>query len=392
MALQWVLIDLLTGAVKADLPDIAAQSPLRQTIGQYESNSLTMPVSTAPTDWLTLTAPYQCVFIALDDETGQPVWGGIPSQRVRTQADVITFPVSTVESHFDRRYISPAVSATVITTPTYGYYAGWDQNALCGDLVTRYAKAGTKPGMAFRVDASVASAQAARTQIYSDSDDKTLYGGLTELRSILNGPEWLGSWEWSDQVHITPVFTVRDRIGRAVRPNAAPAATFSLPGCVSAVTFLEDYTSGKGANDVTAAGAGQGNSRPSGRQVATNFGNRPTVEFRFSVPTVGVLTVGQIQALQGYATSALGLMGGGISQLILTADTSTAPQFGTDWNLGDDIGYELGGIDAATGLDLAPAFPGGLSGVARVIGVDRADTTVAPIILVPNPTLTVGSF
>lgn len=389
MALSWVLCDFLTGAVRADLVDASPQQPLRQTIGQYEQNTITMPLSTAPADWLQFTRPYTVNLIALDEDD-QPVWGGPIIQRPRTEGDSIAFPVVTGEGYFDRRYISPLISGTVITTPDYGYYAGYDQCQLAADLVTRYVQDGTKPGAPIRVAWSP-SAQPGRTHIYSDADDKTVYSGLQDLMGILNGPEWTVTWEWQhNPERITPVFTVADRIGVSPPAGVDPNGFFSLPGCVSAVSHVEDYSAGKGANDITAVGAGQGNSRPSYRQVATDFGGRPTVEFRFNVPAVGQLTVAQIQALKDYATKALTYMGDGARQVTLTANLDAAPKFGTAWNLGDDIGYQIGPLDG-DGNPL-PGFPDAPSGTARAIGVERTDTTIAPIIWIPNPTLTAGSF
>lgn len=385
MALSWVACDFVTGRVLADLPDLTPQSALRLTIGQFEQNTLTLPLSTAPLDWLDVTRPYAVNLIALDDITGNPVWGGPITQRIRSEGDTVQLPVATGEAWFDRRYISPAISSAVITTPSYGYYANYDQCQLAADLVTRYAQVGVKPGMPVRV-VWTPSAQPGRTHIYSDADDKTLYSGLQDLSGILNGPEWLLTWEWQhNPERITPVFTVADRIGQSPPAGGQPQAVFYLPGSVSSVSFIEDYTGGKGANDVTAVGPGQGNSRPSFRQVATNLGGRPTVEFRFNVPAVGQLTVAQIQALKGYASQALTFMGDGGQSITLTADSTdpTTPKLGVDWVIGDDIGYQI---------DPIPAFPDGLSGITRCIGVEQTDTTIAPVLWVPNPTLTTGSF
>lgn len=390
MALQWVACDAATGRILDDLPDVSAQSPLRQTIGQYEQNSLTLPLSTAPGEWLSETIPY-AVFVVALDESNMPVWGGPILQRPRTEGDSLTLPVASGEAYFDRRYVSPAVSGTVITTPTYGYYANWDQCALAGDLVTRYAASsiGALPGMPIRVNAAT-STQPVRTHIYSDADDKTVYSCLQDLMGILNGPEWTVTWEWQhNPERLTPVITIADRIGVSARAGMTPNALFTMPGCVSSVSLSEDYTAGKGANVITAVGPGQGNSRPSFRQVATAGGGRLAVEYRFNVPSTGQLTVAQIAALQGYANRALTYMGAGAQSITLTADTTTAPVLGTDWNVGDDISYQIGPDE--NGNDL-PAFPGGLSGVARTIGMERSDTTIAPIIWIPNPLLTQGSF
>lgn len=392
MSLSWVAVDFVTGRLLAYLPDATPQGPLRRTIGQYETNTITVPLTSAPVDWQVVTRPYATCLIALDNSTGNPVWGGVITQRIRGMEDSIQLPVATVESYFDRREISPLVSGTVITKPDYGYYSGWDQCALDADLVARYAQDGTKAGIPVRIDWQ-ASTQPGRTQIYSDADDKTVYSGLQDLSGILNGPEWTVTWEWQhNPERITPVLTIADRIGSSPTAGHGPNAVFHMPGCVSAVTFVEDYSSGKGANDVTAVGPGQGNSRPSFRQVATSLGGRPTVEYRFNVPSTGQLTTAQIAALKGYATQALTYLGAGSQTVTLTADITdmATPVLGVDWNVGDDIGYRVAPFDGNGNPILA--FPDGLFGTGRTIGVEFTDTTIAPIVWVPDPTLTAGSF
>jgi hypothetical protein len=173
------------------------------------------------------------------------------------------------------------------------------------------------------------------------------------------------------------VFTIADRLGVSPLPGLSPNASFELPGPIITATLLEDYTEGKGANDVTAYGSGQGNSRPSARVVSQDFQGRPTVEYRFPVPTVGQLTVAQIQALTDYANQALIYLGDGMKTMTLTANLDAAPVYGQDWGLGDDVAYTLGGLDA-NGVDTVPGFPGGFTGTARAIGVERTDTTVEP--------------
>lgn len=387
MALSWLACDFVTGRVLGDLPGMTAQSPLRTSIGQYEQNTLMLPLATAPHDWLALIRPKATNLIALN-EAGNPVWGGIVTQLPRDTGDSLSLPVVSAEAYFDWRYISPAASTTVKTVD-HGYYTNWDQCEMTADLVQRYAATATRPGMPVRT-VWTPSAQPPRSQTYLDTDDKTLYSGLQDFSALLNGPEWILTWEWQhNPERITPVFTVADRIGRSPRPGLNPEV-FHLPGSISAVQFLQDYTNGKGANDVTAVGSGDGTSRLTFREVAKNFGGRPTIEFRFNVPSAGQPgPVQESRVLRDYASQALSYMGDGAKSLTLTADIGSAPVLGEDWEIGDDLAYEIDPFDGAGNTMLA--FPDGLSGVARSIGAERTDTTIAPILWLGAPEYTTGS-
>ncbi len=62
------------------------------------------------------------------------------------------------------------------------------------------------------------------------------------------------------------------------------------------------------------------------------------------------------------------------------AQFDSSPKLGTDWNLGDDVGYDI----AIT----VPAFaPDGLTGVARVGGWERTLTGtrfISPVLELPG--------
>ena len=60
--------------------------------------------------------------------------------------------------------------------------------------------------------------------------------------------------------------------------------------------------------------------------------------------------------------------------LALTANREDAPVLGRDWQIGDDIGFDI----------KAPEFPDGLKGTARCVGWELTDTTVTPLIDVSN--------
>ena len=70
----------------------------------------------------------------------------------------------------------------------------------------------------------------------------------------------------------------------------------------------------------------------------------------------------------------------------MTASIEKAPVLGIDWMLGDDIGYQLGGLayaqGAPAGRESVPAFPAGVRGVMRAIGweLNMDDQTITPIL------------
>ena len=126
--------------------------------------------------------------------------------------------------------------------------------------------------------------------------------------------------------------------------------------------LVRSYKRGEGANDVMATSSGTGNARPqSPRQ--TNPGDlRPTVEFRWS-PSASITNV---STLTTHARRALAGMKDGSVSLSITATRKNAPPF----DLGDDVGFDLTG----------PAWPRGLTGTARVLGIQQTNTTITPVL------------
>jgi hypothetical protein len=132
-------------------------------------------------------------------------------------------------------------------------------------------------------------------------------------------------------------------------------------------SYQIDYSSGRGANVVTASGSGQGSARP--QQVSPKSGTwdqpqRPVIEYRYTP----AMSIGDIGFLQSHADQARALLAGGSATVSLTAQVQSAPKLGGDWELGDDIGYSIEG----------PAFPVKVSGVAQCVGVEVTPTTVKP--------------
>jgi len=397
--LSWVAVDARTGLIVEDLPGLVVGS-VRQTIGRYESATASLPLPTAPGEWLSATRPGAVCMVLLSqavdglgNHVGEsvPVWGGMVTRRPRTEADTVEMSLSTLEAYFDRRYVGDET------------FVGVGQNAIVSALVGKYAADGVRPGIPIRVQMS--GAGTVRDRTYLDRDDKTLYSVLTELMGVDGGPEWSVGWEWQhNPERLTPVLYVGARIGRAVTAGLAPAATFDIPGPVTTVVVDEDYSAGKGANDVMAVSSATGDVRPQSPRQVTSDTSRPTFELRFTPST----SITQVATLTGHALSALALVADGARTVALSAAEAYAPKLGTDWVIGDDIGFAIGGLSspeprrvssddlfvdtftdrfgssgtvtvAPAPVDLVPAFPGGMSGVARAIGFEMTLGGVAMI-------------
>ena len=397
--LSWVAVDARSGIVLADLPDLDVPKVSR-SICRYDSTTATLPVPTAPDGWQLATREGGAVMILLDDT--QPIWGGLVTQCVPGSGDTIPMSLATEESYLDRRYVGDVT------------YTGVGQNAIVADLIARYVATGPLGGIPIRV-VQVGGAGTLRDRSYTDASDKSIYSVLTELAGVVGGPEWTIEWE-----HLTsperycPVLYVGARIGTQVMAGMAPSAVFDLPGCITEMTNPRDYSAGKGANDVMATSSATADVRPqSPHQLAPDDG-RPTYEHRFTPST----SITDVSTLTDHAQAALASLAPGASAVTLSAAVVAAPKLGVDWQLGDDVGYQIGGLEAdprarwtpgfsdlfsdiftdtfgtPTGLmdktlvnpngrPSVPAFPNGLSGVARCVSWELT-LGVTPVV---TPTL-----
>jgi hypothetical protein len=377
MTLTWVSVDARTGLIGPDLADFAPQGPIAVTIGQYETLSATLPlpadviawadnqVGDAPLgqldDWRSATRPGASVAVALD-ENDAPIWGGLILQRTTDHTARASLSLATMEAYLDRRYVGDKT------------YAATGENDIVADLIGSFIDDGTLPGIPIRVQAS--GANTPRDQEYLDVDDKTVYSVLQAALGQ-GHPEWTIGWERQHAPErITPVLFVAARIGTAAPAGLGPASTFSLPGSIITAELVEDYSSGLGANRVTAT-TGQGADRLAATVDAADFAGRPLYEYRWS-PTDSITDV---PTLTAHGQRALAILAPGTSALAITADIDEAPVLGTDWHLGDDIGYDL---IAPAWIDGALASTGGINRIARCISWQRDDTTVRPILAVPD--------
>ncbi|MFI6329852.1 hypothetical protein ACIBBG_16315 [Micromonospora chersina] len=366
---QWLGCDLVTGRIVEELPDLRPSGSISAVLGAYTSASFTLPIplgghGAPPRDWLAATEPGRTMIVAV--LAGVPVWAGVVlTRRGGTEATAELGCVS-LGGYLDRRYVRDHAFVQV------------DEALIAASLVDD----ANIEGIGLIVDAPPTGTLRDRT--YADQDDKTVYSALRELMGVIGGPEWTVALGWMDatQTAIAAIVRVRKRIGLA---SASPNAVFAT-GTANAVvssrgvsdaryTYGEDYQSGKGANHIIATSSGEGEARPQSapaRDEALFAAGWPRWEHRYS-PSSSITDTG---TLNGHAAQALSLMGRGARTLTITARADTYPLLGTDWSVGDDIGYELTGH----------RHPAGLTGVARAVGWDLNPEagTVSPILLTPG--------
>jgi hypothetical protein len=383
VTLSWLSVDAKTGGVLADLPDLDCPKVSR-SICRYDSTTATLPIPTAPEGWERAVMEGGSVMILLDSNVVDPLWGGLVTLAPRGSSDVISLSLATEESYLDRRFVGDVT------------YVATGQNAIAADLVTRFVAVGSLGGIPIRV-VMIGGVGPLRDRTYLDSDDKSVYSALNELAALDDPIEYTIGWERTivaDKPIYTPVFYVGSRIGAAVMPGMAPTATFDLPGCITDALFTTDYSAGRGANDVMAVSTPVSTGRPQSAHHLAPDDGRPTYEHRYTPST----SITEIATLDDHAAKVLASMKDGATALALSASVMAsatkpaAPVLGTDWDLGDDIGFEIGGLEAdprtryadtfvdvwvdqffptpvnPDGRPSVPAFPNGLAGTQRAIG------------------------
>jgi len=354
--LSFVSVDILTGKVLADLEDLTFSGSLKETYGRPEQLTVSLPVASAPEGWVTATRPYSVALVCLADDGARPLWGAIVTNRKTGLGPSIELSMATIPEYFDRQFLG---NETFTARP---------QNLLVKDLVEKYAKNPRAAGMfgiPLRVQVEGGNG-VARDKTYADKEDKTLLSALQDLSGLEGGPEWVVEWENNNQV-ITPVLRVSDRIGASAPVGLLPSVQFSAPGCVSDAVYEESYKSGDGANDIMATSSGSSDARPQSSHQRTLNDGRPTVEFRWSPSS----SITQIPTLDSHARRVQAAFADGMAMLSLTANRYEAPELGAEWRLGDDVYVDL----------TSPAWAGGLTGTARVVGWELTETTVSPTLL-----------
>jgi hypothetical protein len=349
MALSWVSVNANDGSIIADLPTLRVDGSLKRTIGRYETQTANLPFDKIPANWKQATRKKAVFLVALDEsgDQGKPVWGGMVIVRTTSDKESVGLSLVTAEDCLNDRYVGNENFSAI------------PQNTIVRTLVEKYMT-----GYPLRV-VELPGANPTQNWANQDQSDKTLFSALDELSGVAGGPEWTVDWEWVGS-KLGMVLYVGARIGSAKPDGLGAAAQFYLPGNLASAELTEGYRRGEGANDVMATSSGAGNARPqSPRQIAGDD-LRPRVEFRWSPATNQV----NVPTLTTHAQRALADMREGTVELAMTANRAEGPKLGVDWNLGDDIGFDL----------TSWAWPDGITGTARVVSIEFTDTTITPVL------------
>lgn len=374
--LQWVAADLRTGRVLADLPGVAAQDPLRHSISNYDTATVTLSIGGAGSEWERATIPGGSVLACYDDAdntstTMGPIrWAGYVNQRSRdaTTSD-LALSLVTIEGYFDRRFVGD------VTWPGTTH-----RDDVIASVLTGYVAEGSDPGLPLQlVYTRLGGPTLGAQTVWLNSDNASVLSRLSEVIGLCGG-EFTVGWSWTaDNTGIYPTAYFGDRIGAAAAAGLGPPVLFEMPGSVAAATLVEDYSSGAGATKVVAYASTPSSSGTTPYsppvKLPTVAGFRPTFEYRFSPAQ----RVGDATTLQQYATKALATLapGGQALALTLSADpaASVTRKLGVDWQLGDDVGVNIAACDA---------FPAGYTATGRVIAYEVTDTTVTPVFADPT--------
>lgn len=365
----WYGADLVTGRIVEELQDLTPSGELSRLLGAYSSASFSLPIplgghGAPPRNWQSATEPGRSMIVAVLG--GRPIWGGIVLPRDRGSQATAPIACVSIEGYLDRRYVRDHAfvqqDEAVIAT------------SLVGDANIE--------GISIIVDAPDTGTLRDRT--YFDKDDATVYSRLQELSGVIGGPEWTIDIEWADSTEtaFTKVFRLRPRIGvvssqpTAVFTTGSTSAVLSSVGASGATYMLrEDWSSRKGANHVVATSSGEGEDKPQSapaRDETLIAAGWPRYEHRFNAGS----SIINIATLDAHAQRALELMRHGARTLSIVTRADAYPMLGTDWSIGDDIGFELQGH----------GHPDGLTGIARAVGwrLDAQAGTVSPVLLLPG--------
>lgn len=354
MALNWTAFQFLTGAIICDLPGLELGSgPMQRSIGQMESTALTLNLDgSTPPEWVAATEKGSGGIVAWSGDPSNPVikWGGVVTQRVRDPfSPTVQLSLSTPEAH-----LASVPVGTLTTTD--------NQDTLVADLMAFATGANMPPWVLTHVTPST---QQQTVAYIAGQSNISVLAALQSLSAYNGGPEWVTGWQWNVAAGtIVPTFTYGSRIGQVADPVLGPMVVFEADDMQAGSAFTEDYSAGFGANQVTAMGAASGSSgSTSATATAPNLAGRPIWNLTYtpSVSTTDAAALGQF----AYAAVTQLAAGSQTAKLVVSKDLP-GKTFGSDWGLGDDIGYIFDG----------PAFPQAISKTARCVSC-AVDLTVA---------------
>jgi hypothetical protein len=343
VTVRWISCDLATGRITEELPDLNLTGSLSRVLGASTTSQFTLPIplpsaNTARFNWQGATEPGRSMIVALDDD--EPFWAGCVTRRNAGTGPELRLATVSLEGYLDRRYVGDHT------------WIGQDDSSVIAAGLLADAD---DEGINLIVDATASGHLQDRT--YKAKDNKTVFRALSELMGVTDGPEWTIdiNWEDADQLVITKTARVRSRVGTA---TTQPTAVFDSGSSADvAYDFDEDYTGSKGANHVVAYSSGQGDDQPfsdparAGDLLAAGW---PRYEYRYQPSS----SITDVSILNSHAQARLAVMRLGGRAWVLESRWSSYPRLGVDWDIGNDIRWELTGH----------GHPDGVTGSGRAIG------------------------
>ncbi|MBA2767866.1 MAG: hypothetical protein H0U35_01805 [Sporichthyaceae bacterium] len=321
MAVSWHSFDLVSGRRGARLVTESLGTVKRHI---NEANDVTVPVRMFDHErgrpfpgWLEGTNHGLTMLVAIDttDHDEDILWGGMVVRRIRTIGPTANVSAVTLEHYFGRRYVGDVAWDNV------------DLAQIAADVVDSISDDGIGLTVATTPTGVMLGGE------YSDSEDMRVAAILDTLAALDGGIEFTVELGWANAEHTALTKTLR--IGPRIGLAPLVPTVWSYPGCVDDFEFVEDFTTEYGANDVTTVSSGEGDSRPSERRTdeALIAGGYPRYEKRDTPGT----SITRETTLESAADAMLADMRLGLTQLTIKADARTAPRFGRDWFLGDDL-------------------------------------------------------
>lgn len=372
MTWQWVSANLLTGQDIADLPGFDAQYPLTQSLSRAETATGVMHLDkNTPENWQEALYPGGSVLACYDDTdpTSAILWAGVITSIGPTSVTSNDVPVSmvTLEGWLDRNFVGDVTYTTAQAA-----------NDIVASMVNTYFTAVSGVGLQLSYTAGLGG-KPTSPLVLQNSDNAGVQTRIDQIFGQLGG-EYTIQWSWSNNGQsLTPTLIFGPRIGQAVAAGGYPLVTFEAPGLLTDFQWTWDYSEGVGANRIVAYSSGEGSATPYAQPVNVPQAGRPVIEHRYSPgPSLSP------DALTQYAQQAAAILAPGGQAISLTVSTQnpTGCRFGTDWRLGDDIGYRITSpyLNENGNWSTIRAFPRGMSGVGRCIGVQINEATITPVL------------
>lgn len=366
----WLGCDLVTGGIIHELPDVTGQ--VSRLIGAYTSANLTIPIPLGGPAHLPLSIvlqaidPARTMVVAVVNDI--PTWAGIPLiDEGGTEATLPDGLVS-LEGYLLHRYVLDHT------------WTQQDQVSVIAAGLLADAQAainGLGGGIGLLIDAPASGVL--RDHEYKASDHTTVYQRLQELMAVQDGPEWTIDVDWADADHlaVAKIARVRSRLGvAAASPQAlfqtTAGSVFASQGSSEArYRYMRDRSDGRYANAVLAYSSGEGEDQPTSMfhlDSAALAAGAPIWELHYQPST----SISDVAVLDEHAADKLALLRDGTNTWRITARWDAYPRYGVDWQLGDDIAWDLKGH----------RHPDGVHGQGRAIGfeLDMQAGLIAPIL------------